>query len=329
MPTSPLDKPLVLLTMGDRLGIGPEVTVGTLRDSSIRKLARFLVIGNFKSIEDAKRILKVSIPLCKIKSDELNKRSSAAIRSNCINVLDVECKNDGRHPVRYLDMALSLIREKIGSALVTGPVNKEAIMKSGIHFQGHTEYLAGATGTKKFAMMFVGDKLRVTAVTRHIPLKDVSRSITRDKLRDAIDLTYSFMKTRFKIKRPRVGICALNPHAGEGGLIGREEKDVIEPLINGMKRTIATISGPIPADSAFNQLLTGRIDCLVAMYHDQAMIPVKTFAREKCVNITLGLPFVRTSPVHGTAYDIAGKGIADPSSMKEATRLACALSTRK
>lgn len=311
--------------MGDGSGIGPEVTVLTIADPSIRRLARFLVLGDYDSINKAKALFQLSIPLHKVSFKGLAHSTKRALNDKSINIFDPGTRGDGRDPVRYIDSAVSLIRRGIGSALVTAPVNKESITRSGIKFSGHTEYLAQLTKTKKVAMMFCGGKIRATVVTRHIPLKDVSGVITKKNISDATLLTYRFLKNNLKLKRPRVGICALNPHAGEGGTLGREEVDIICPAIKSLRKDIPHISGPIPADSAFNLLYHDKVDCLIAMYHDQAMVPVKTFGREKCVNITLGLPFVRTSPVHGTAYDIAGQGIADPSSMKEATRLACHL----
>ncbi|MDB4349860.1 4-hydroxythreonine-4-phosphate dehydrogenase PdxA [Omnitrophica bacterium] len=311
--------------MGDSRGIGPEVIVHTLSDRSIRRLADFLVIGDLHCIKRVNRLLKASMPLHEVNLWELINSKKAVIDNKAINILNLGAKDKGRDPLRYIDTALMLIKRGRASALVTAPVNKESITRSGVKFSGHTEYLARLTGTKRIAMMFVGGRLRVTVVTRHIPLKRVASALTKAKITDAAILTHRFLRERFGMKRPRIGILALNPHAGEGGTIGRDEIDTIRPAVRSLKRKIPAVSGPIPADSAFNLLYNGGLECLIAMYHDQAMIPVKTFARESCVNVTLGLPFVRTSPVHGTAYDIAGKGIADPSSMKEATRLACRL----
>jgi 4-hydroxythreonine-4-phosphate dehydrogenase len=311
--------------MGDSRGIGPEVTIRTLQDRSIRRLADFLVIGDLASMQKAKKISKASMHLHEINLWEMIDSKKLIFDSNAINILNLGIEDQDRDQLRYIDTAVMLIKKGMASALVTAPVNKESIIKSGVKFQGHTEYLAGLTKTKKVAMMFAGGKLRVAVVTRHIPLKNVSKALTKEKIKDTVILTHRFLKDRLNIQKPKIGVCALNPHAGEGGKIGREEGSIIRPAIKSLKRRFPRLSGPIPADSAFNLLYAGGMDSLVAMYHDQAMIPVKTFARERCVNVTLGLPFVRTSPVHGTAYDIAGKGIADPSSMKEATRLACRL----
>ena len=218
--------------------------------------------------------------------------------------------------------AASILKKGNAQALITAPVNKEAINKSGIPFQGHTEYLAEFTNTKKFAMMLCGGQLKVTTVTRHVPLKKVSDILTQAKIIEAVRLTDSALKRYFGIKNPRIGICALNPHCGEGGKIGMEEQSMIIPAIKKIRRFITGIQGPISGDVIFYMAYNGKLDAVISMYHDQGLGPLKMVAFEKGVNITLGLPFIRTSPDHGTAYDIAGKGIANPSSMKEAIALA-------
>jgi len=218
--------------------------------------------------------------------------------------------------------AAGILKKGDAQALITAPVNKEAINKSGVPFQGHTEYLAEFTNTKKFAMMLCGGRLKVTTVTRHIPLKNVPDSLTQEKIIEAARLTGEGLKRYFGIKRPKIGVCALNPHCGEGGKIGREEQETIIPAIKKIRRFIPEIQGPISGDVIFYKAYNGMLDAVISMYHDQGLGPLKMIAFEKGVNITLGLPFIRTSPDHGTAYDIAGKGIADPSSMKEAIRFA-------
>lgn len=221
-----------------------------------------------------------------------------------------------------IEKALYLLIKGKGNALVTAPVNKAAINRSGIPFLGHTEYLAEITKTKKFAMMLCGGPLKVTTVTRHVPLKNVPASITKEGIKDAIILTSAALKKYFGISRPRIGVCGLNPHCGEGGRIGDEEERIIKPAIKALKSRVPGIQGPMPGDIIFYRAYNGRLDAVISMYHDQGLGPLKMVAFEKGVNVTLGLPFIRTSPDHGTAYDIAGKGIADPSSMKEAIKLA-------
>ena len=205
---------------------------------------------------------------------------------------------------------------------MTGPVSKSAIRSSGAaKFTGHTEYLAHKTRTKDFAMMFVGESLRVTLVTRHIALKSVPSSINTDAVYRAIALTHKYLKRYFAISSPRIGVAGLNPHAGEGGLFGNEEARFIIPAIKKASRRMAGITGPIPADIIFHEALNEKFDAVIAMYHDQGLAPFKMLYFNRGVNLTLGLPFIRTSPDHGTAFDIAGKGIADPSSMIEAIKL--------
>mgnify|MGYP001573428167 FL=1 len=221
-----------------------------------------------------------------------------------------------------IEKAAEILKKGKADALVTAPVNKEKINKSGICFQGHTEYLAKVTNTKIFAMMLCGGPLKVTTVTRHLPLKKVPGAITQEKIIGAVVLTDVALKNYFGLKNPRIGMCALNPHCGEGGKIGREEQDVIIPAIKKIKRYIPGVQGPISGDVIFYMACHGKLDAVISMYHDQGLGPLKMIAFEKGVNVTLGLPFIRTSPDHGTAYDISGKGIADPSSMKEAIKLA-------
>ena len=218
--------------------------------------------------------------------------------------------------------AVKVLDAQEAHALVTAPVNKAKIARSGISFKGHTEYLAEHTNTKRFAMLFCSGRLKVSLVTRHIPLKKVPGAITKEKIRDAIELTYEALDSDFGRSNPRIGVCGLNPHSGESGLIGTEEKDIIEPVIKKLKSRIPGLTGPLPSDVAFYKAYNYQLDAVVSMYHDQGLGPFKMVAFHSGVNVTLGLPFIRTSPDHGTAYDIAGKGIADPGSMKGAIRLA-------
>lgn len=227
----------------------------------------------------------------------------------------------------YIKDALRLIKAKKIDVLVTAPVNKHAINQAGCPFQGHTEYLARACRIKNFAMMLVGGPLKVALVTRHIAIKDVPGCLTKQKIYQTISLTDFALRRYFGISRPRIGVSALNPHSGEQGIMGKEESRVIYPAIKKAKR-FAKISGPLPADTLFYLAAHHKFDACVAMYHDQGLIPLKTLALHQGVNLTLGLPFVRTSPDHGTAYDIAGKNQANPGSMKEAIKLAIKIGSR-
>lgn len=292
MPISRSNKPNIVITKGDPSGIGPEVTEKALASPMVKGLANFLVIGGGRSVEYG-----VSRP------------------------------EFGRSARQYIDTALELLKAGKADALVTAPVNKASIRSSGLKdFEGHTEYLAARTGTKDFAMMFVGERLKITLVTRHIALKDVPRKLSCQAIYRTILLTDAGLKKYFKISSPRIGVAGLNPHAGECGAFGKEEETIIAPAVKKAAGKVKDIKGPIPPDVIFNDCLNGRFDAVVSMYHDQALIPFKLLYFKDGVNLTLGLPFVRTSPDHGTAFDIAGKGIADPSSMIAAIKLACKLS---
>ena len=292
MHTSRLGKPRVIITTGDPSGIGPEVTRKALASHKVKRLADFLVIG------DAKTSVRM--------------RKSPA-----------EC---GKLSIGYLDKALAIIAKGEADCLVTAPINKANVRAAGFSdFEGHTEYLAEATLTKDYAMMFVGKRMKITLVTRHVALKDVPEKLTADKISKTICLTHRYLSNQFHLKNPRIAVAGLNPHAGEGGIFGKEEIDVISPAIKKASGACGKVFGPIPPDVVFGEALQGKFDAVIAMYHDQGLIPFKLLYFKDGVNMTIGLPFVRTSPDHGTAFDIAGKGIADPSSMIEAIILACRL----
>jgi len=279
-------KPVIAITIGDSAGIGLEIIKKALAHQDNSK-ALFLVIGE------------------KVKCKP-----------------GVVSAASGKAAIGCIKTAVDLIKRGKADALVTAPINKEAAGLAGFKFPGHTEYLAYLTGTKKFAMMLAVDKLRVVLATRHIALKDVAKRLNSRQIYDAIILTSATLKKYFKIKNPKIAVCALNPHAGENGLFSDEEKRIIMPAIRNAARTIKNITGPMAADALFYRAYRGEFDAEIAMYHDQGLIPLKMAGRDSAVNITLGLPFIRTSPAHGTAFDIAGKGIADPSSMIEAIKLA-------
>jgi 4-hydroxythreonine-4-phosphate dehydrogenase len=243
----------------------------------------------------------------------------SAVRAGTVN------KAAAQAAAQWIELCVSLCEQGQLDALVTAPVNKMGLKLAGIKHSGQTEWLAELTRTKKFAMMLVGGRLRVALVTTHLPLSEVSQSLTRKKILEVIELTHAALP-KFGLKRYRIGVAALNPHAGDGGLLGNEEQKLIGPAIANARRKQINALGPIPADTLFHRAYQGEFDAVVAMYHDQGLAPLKMLAFDTGVNVTLGLPFVRTSPDHGTAYDIAGKGIANPSSMIEAIKLAVKLS---
>ena len=298
------------ITSGDPAGIGPQVVAKALHNPSVNELADFFVIGDSWVLD------KFNFPKTRCKIIDLNnvKRKNFTFGKTRADY--------GRASLDYIDESLKMIRDKKIDCLVTAPVSKEAINSAGLKFAGHTEYLAYQTDTDNFVMMLVNKYLRASLVTRHIALKEVCLKLNKDAVYKTIMLTYEGLKTWFKIKKPRLIVCGANPHASDGGIIGLDEKTNINPAINKARTTIDSIIGPLPADTAFQRMIKGNFDCAICMYHDQALIPLKVTDSPSGVNITLGLPFVRTSPLHGTAFDIAGSNSADPRSMIEAIRLA-------
>mgnify|MGYP001619886556 CR=1 FL=1 len=315
MPTSRSNSKAIGITLGDPAGIGPEVVAKALANPSIRRLARFQIIG-----------------------DEVIFRKYFSARYRCCSYMDLGCVKSirsvvpgrrgvitARAALAYLQKAVELLKNKEIAGVVTAPVCKETIHQIDPGFRGHTEFFASAFGVKDVGMMFVSGRLRTILVTRHIPLRQVSESVTSSVVYETIRLADQALKSYFKIKHPRIAVCGLNPHAGEGGTIGGEEIEKIIPAIAKAGRNAMRVDGPFAADTLFAPAASHRYDAIVAMYHDQGLIPIKTLHFAKLVNLTVGLPFVRTSPAHGTAFDIAGKNKADASSMVEAIKLAVKL----
>ena len=310
-------KPNIVITMGDPAGIGPEVALKALASPEILRLANFLFIGDGFVINKVSRGLRAKL------SSPFLDLSNVRPKSFCYGASRPEF---GKAAIEYIDKALELLLSRRADAVVTAPINKTSVISSGMKgFEGHTEYLAKKALARDVAMMFVGKQLKITLATRHIPLKDVSKRLSVDSICRAIMITDAALKKYFKIPHPRIGVAGLNPHAGEGGVFGDEEKRIIMPAIKRASGSIRGIAGPVPPDVIFYEALAKKYDAVIAMYHDQALIPFKLFHFKDGVNVTLGLPFVRTSPDHGTAFDIAGKSVADPSSMEEAIILAARL----
>jgi 4-hydroxythreonine-4-phosphate dehydrogenase len=295
------NKKIIGITLGDPGGIGPEVVAKALRSlrsprlASLHRLVEYVIIGDQKM---------------------LSTYPKGRVNKAC-----------GKASLMYLQQAVELLKAKKIDALVTAPVCKEAVCMVQPSFQGHTEYLAQAFRAKNVGMMFVHDTLRTMIVTRHLALKDIPKQISGKNVYEAIALTHQSLNKIFKIQHPVIGVCGLNPHAGEGGRMGQEEIKIIIPAIRKAQRKKMKVKGPFAADTLFTPDRLKGLDAIVAMYHDQGLIPMKTLAFKKVVNLTVGLPFIRTSPAHGTAFDIAGKGVADPSSMIEAIKLAVQLSS--
>jgi 4-hydroxythreonine-4-phosphate dehydrogenase len=298
------------ITLGDPSGIGPEVIAKALNNPSINELADFFVIGDSWVLD------KFNFPNRKIKIVDLN---NVRRKNFAFGKLKAEY---GRASLDYIDQALKMITDRKIDCMVTAPVSKEAINSSGLKFRGHTEYLAYRSDTDNFVMMLVNKYIRTSLVTRHISLKEVPSKLNKDIIYKTIMITHDGLKSWFNIKRPRLIVCGVNPHASDGGIIGLDEKISVSPAVNKARKTIDSVIGPVSADSAFLKMVKGNFDCTICMYHDQALIPLKVTDSPSGVNITLGLSFIRTSPLHGTAFDIANTNSADPRSMIEAIRLA-------
>lgn len=311
MPTSKSNNKVIGITLGDPGGIGPEVVTKALSSPKVRSWARYIVITD-----------EGMCPLPKSESI-----SPYLVDTNIDKQLALGkiSKANGYSSLLYLQTATELLKDGRIDALVTAPVSKEAIMLSDRRFIGHTEYLADAFNIPEVGMMFVSDMLRTIIVTRHIPIQAVSRALTVDNIVTTLQLTHTALKNNFGISKPRIAVCGLNPHAGENGKIGKEDLKIIKPALQKARRKRIQAMGPFAADTLFVPDKLSAYDCVVAMYHDQGLIPIKSLAFDTVVNLTVGLPFIRTSPAHGTAFDIAGQNIADPTSMVEAIRLASQL----
>lgn len=309
-------KPIIGITMGDPNGIGAEVIVKALLCSEIQDLCVPLLFGDIKIVEQAKKLVGVTNEINIINVTNLEKESLSPGRPN---------KKAGEASLLYIKEAVRFALEGKIAAIVTAPISKESIHLAGARYPGHTEMLQELTGAKRVAMMFEGRKFRVVLVTIHCALSEVPQLINEEKVLSIIELTYESLIELFRIPEPRIVVSALNPHAGEAGAFGSEERHHIIPAIQRAKEKGINVTGPMPADTLFYYAALGKWDAVVAMYHDQGLIPFKMLSFDDGVNLTLGLPIIRTSPDHGTAYDIAWKGKANPSSMISAINVAVRL----
>jgi 4-hydroxythreonine-4-phosphate dehydrogenase len=329
-----MSKPVIGITMGDAAGVGPEIIAKSLANTSIYDACRPLVIGDLKIMERACGLVG-----SKQKVRKAEELSGWTFSPEYLDVVDLDLlpadlpfgqisAQAGDAAFQFLKKAIELASEGAIDAICTAPLNKEALHIGGHLYPGHTEILADLTGTTDFAMMLTAPKLRVIHVTTHIGLLDAIRTITPDRVYKVIQLGHDTL-VKAGIKAPRIGICGINPHAGENGLFGYgEEEEKIAPAVRKAKAEGMDVSGPLPADTLFFRAARGDFDIVVAMYHDQGHGPIKVMGLEAGVNITVGLPIIRTSVDHGTAFDIAGKGIADDGSMREALRQAIELAPR-
>lgn len=336
MKKSKKSKLLIGITMGDPCGIGPEIIIKSLKSPAVRKIANYVIIGNENVFDQAARALKISVKYRIIShiSEIMDSKqpilllSMGNFKSNLIKQKKATAEG-GELSVQCVLRGINLAMSRHIDALVTAPICKEAIHLGGYGYPGHTEMLKVFSGADRVVMLMAGGKLRVAFVTTHIALKDVPQSITVEDVLGTITISDNNLKQYFGLKRPRIAVCGLNPHAGEEGIFGDEERKVVIPAVDKARKKGVLCDGPVSADTIFYKALKGAYDAVVAIYHDQGAIPLKLHAFETGVNITLGIPFIRTSPDHGTAYDIAGKGIADPHSMMEAIKMAVRMARRR
>jgi 4-hydroxythreonine-4-phosphate dehydrogenase len=332
-----LRKPIVAITMGDPAGIGPEVIVKALTDPAIKRACHPLILGDWGVLQRARAGLRRSpsltcwngqplLPLLQCKDGfvvcPLSSLSEKESRPG------LPSKAGGHAAYRYICVAAKLALSKVADAIATAPISKRILMNAGYNYPGHTELLADLSRTPECRMMLIGKGLRVVLVTGHVAYGKVPRQLTRDGIQTTLALTYRGLRSLFGIVRPRIAVAALNPHGGEDGIFGDEEKKIIVPAMMSAKRVGIQSQGPFPADSLFHKAARGDYDAVVCMYHDQGLIPLKLHHFYGGVALTLGPPFIRTSVDHGTAYDIAGTGTADESSMKEAVLLAARLAQK-
>ena len=302
----------LIITMGDPAGIGPCLVVDSISNLGMKK-GKVLVIGCKKILSRVKGFKKI---LPKVTLYDLD--NCSGVTKGCPD------KNSGLASKGYLEEAVRILKGRNNYSLVTAPVSKEAVKKTDRNFIGHTEFLSDRFQVKKFAMMMVGKRLKIVFITRHIPICDVSKSSSYGEIKKVLELTAVSLRNLFKIKKPKIALCSLNPHAGIDTYLGKEEKVLIKAK-NTIKQN-ADFVGPYPSDTLFKEALQGKFSAVIAFYHDQGMIPFKSLEFSQGVNLTLGLPFIRTSPAHGPAFNLAFRpDKIDYRSMREAVKLALML----
>lgn len=326
-----MSKPTIAITMGDAAGIGPEIIVKTLMDPTFYEQCHPLVIGDTGIITRAVELVGSTQKVREISHFPAPEADPAYLDLVNLNLLTADLPYGivsaaaGNAAFQYIARAVQLAQAGFVQAICTAPLNKEALHKGGHNYPGHTEILANLMGVKSYAMLLTAPSLRVIHVTTHRGMIEAIAKINPDRVFQVIELAQGFL-TRLGIAEPRIAVCGINPHAGENGLfgVGEEEEKIIPAIEKAQSRGI-NASGPFPADSVFTRAIRGEFDLVVAMYHDQGHIPVKVLGFDTGVNITVGLQVIRTSVDHGTAFNIAGKGIADAGSMQEALRQAILL----
>jgi 4-hydroxythreonine-4-phosphate dehydrogenase len=330
-------KPVIAITSGDPNGIGPEVVLKSLLNPSVQRSVRVLLVGPLEAFRYYARSVDFPLPILPLEQyrsyqDACGAKDSVA----CVDTGRLRVIRPGRvsgeagsAARRAIESAVSLVRVGLADAIVTAPVSKAALNRAGVPFPGQTEMLQYLTGSPSVAMMLVCQKLRVGLVTIHLPLRAVAHSLSRELVREKVGVIHESLLHDWGIREPKLALLALNPHAGEKGNFGDEERRILEPAVEALRKRGMRLEGPFPADGFFAHYRSGAYDAVVALYHDQGLIPLKMLARGKGVNFSAGLPLVRTSPDHGTAFAIAGRGKAEAASTIESVRLAAFLAARR
>lgn len=326
---STLNRPVIGISMGDPAGIGPEIIVKALNTPKIHAVCRPIVIGDTAIIKKALKFLSIPLNIMPVDhpANAINDSKTICIinKSNLDEtVIGLSCPTmeTGKAMENYIITGVRLAQNKEIDGLVTCPITKTGLKIAGSRFHGHTELIADQTGTQEFAMMLAGARLKVVLVSIHIPICQVAKSLTVQNILQTIDLTRDSLVNRFGIPSPKLAVAGLNPHAGEESMFGNEEEKIIMPAVEVARKQGLNIDGPLPPDTVFFHAVNGKYDAVICMYHDQGLIPFKLVHFKDGVNTTLGLPIIRTSVDHGTAYDIAWRGIADPTSLVEAIYMA-------
>jgi len=318
------ERPVVGITMGDAAGIGPEIVLKSFFDEELWTLTDRVIIGDLTHLRTLAQHRDYPQNFTSFGTENIEQFSMPVLDLRNLSVFSYGSDQEatGKAAAEYIEAAVGLWKENKIDAICTAPISKKAIAMGGYDFPGHTEFLSDLTGTEKFAMSFFGGGLRVVLLSTHLSLRDAIDRVKRDRLAELIQFSDRELG-RLLGKKVRLAMAGLNPHASEGGMFGNEEHQEIIPAVNYCRTELKIdISGPYSPDTIFLRCQKGEFDAVIALYHDQATIPVKSLAFGSAVNVTLGLPLIRTSVDHGTAYDIAGKGIADPSSMTAAIKLA-------
>jgi 4-hydroxythreonine-4-phosphate dehydrogenase len=324
-----VDLPLIGISMGDPSGIGPEIIIKALSDTHTYEVCKPVVLGDLKALSAA--ISKNNGGF--LINDISTPQEAVGVHGKIDLVAVSELNKDdispaaptvegGRAMVEYIVRAVEMCQKGEIGAMVTCPISKVLMHKAGYPYDGHTQLIAHLTEIDEYVMMLAGERLRVSLATIHCALKDVPANLTTDKVYRTIAITGRSLQEDFGIENPRLAVASLNPHAGESGLFGTEEAEIITPAVTRVRDLGYQVTGPLPPDTLFYKAASGQFDAVIAMYHDQGLIPLKLLHFSDAVNVTLGLPIIRTSVDHGTAYDIAGKGEADASSLKAAIQMA-------